>query len=168
MADNVSITAGSGTTVAADDIGAGVLAQRVKVVWGADGTGNDTQISKPLPVEIVPNGGGGCTIYYLTSAATTNGVNVKASAGNVYSIIATNTNAAVRYLRLYNVAGAPTVGTTATKSCVAIPGNGGIVVPLANSLAFTTGIAISLTTGAADTNTGAVAADEIKLTIGYI
>lgn len=41
MADNVQITAGTGTTIAADDIGAGVLVQRVKAVLGADGTGVD-------------------------------------------------------------------------------------------------------------------------------
>lgn len=41
MADNVLITPGLGATVAADDIGAGVLAQRVKVVLGGDGTGVD-------------------------------------------------------------------------------------------------------------------------------
>jgi hypothetical protein len=41
MADNISITAGSGTTIAADDIGAGVLVQRVKAVLGADGIGVD-------------------------------------------------------------------------------------------------------------------------------
>lgn len=40
MADNVAITAGSGTTVAADDIG-GVMYQRVKLSLGADGTAND-------------------------------------------------------------------------------------------------------------------------------
>jgi hypothetical protein len=40
MADNVSITPGSGATVAADDIG-GVLHQRVKVGVGADGTAVD-------------------------------------------------------------------------------------------------------------------------------
>lgn len=40
MADNVSITAGSGTTIAADDIG-GVLHQRVKLSIGADGSAND-------------------------------------------------------------------------------------------------------------------------------
>lgn len=50
MADNVAITAGSGTTVAADDIGAGVLAQRVKPVWGVDGTGTDVTATTPLPV----------------------------------------------------------------------------------------------------------------------
>lgn len=167
MADNVSITSGSGTTIAADDVGSGVLHQRVKLTWGADGTGNDTQITKPLPVEICPNGGGGCSVFYRTSAASTNSANIKASAGNVYSITATNTNAAVRYLRFYNSASAPTVGTTATYACYALPGNGGIVIDLANSIAFSAGIGISLTTGAADTNTSAVAADEIKLVIGY-
>jgi hypothetical protein len=40
MADNVAITAGSGTTVAADDVG-GVLHQRVKISIGADGTAAD-------------------------------------------------------------------------------------------------------------------------------
>jgi hypothetical protein len=53
MADNVAITAGSGTTVAADDIG-GALHQRVKVTWGPDGTGNDTDVAsgKPMPVQL--------------------------------------------------------------------------------------------------------------------
>ncbi len=52
MTDNVNITPGVGTSVATDDIG-GVQYQRVKVVWGADGTANDTDIasSKGLPVQ---------------------------------------------------------------------------------------------------------------------
>lgn len=50
MADNVAITAGSGTTIATDDI-AGVQVQRVKPTWGADGTATDTQVSQPLPVQ---------------------------------------------------------------------------------------------------------------------
>lgn len=41
MADNVTITAGAGTTIAADDIGGGVLVQRVKLGLGADGTAVD-------------------------------------------------------------------------------------------------------------------------------
>jgi hypothetical protein len=54
MADNVAITAGSGTTIAADDIGAGVLVQRVKSTWGPDGTANDTDVAsgKPMPVQL--------------------------------------------------------------------------------------------------------------------
>lgn len=41
MADDISVTPGSGATIAADDIGGGKLAQRVKPVLGADGTGVD-------------------------------------------------------------------------------------------------------------------------------
>lgn len=43
MADNVSITAGAGTTIAADDVG-GVLHQRVKLSLGADGVANDANV----------------------------------------------------------------------------------------------------------------------------
>jgi hypothetical protein len=51
MADNVAITPGSGATVAADDIGSGVLAQRVKPVWGVDGVGNDISAAFGLPIQ---------------------------------------------------------------------------------------------------------------------
>lgn len=40
MADNVAVTAGSGTTVAADDVG-GVMYQRTKLALGADGSATD-------------------------------------------------------------------------------------------------------------------------------
>lgn len=50
MADNVAITAGSGTTIAADDIGAGLLVQRVKPMHGADGSGTDVSAASPMPV----------------------------------------------------------------------------------------------------------------------
>jgi hypothetical protein len=49
MADNVGYTAGTGTTIAADDVG-GVLFQRVKVTTGADGTATDVSAANPMPV----------------------------------------------------------------------------------------------------------------------
>lgn len=54
MVDNVAITAGTGTTIAADDVGAGVLVQRVKTTWGPDGTANDADVAtgKPLPTQL--------------------------------------------------------------------------------------------------------------------
>jgi hypothetical protein len=42
MADNIAVTAGAGTTVAADDIGS-VFYQRVKLSLGADGVANDAE-----------------------------------------------------------------------------------------------------------------------------
>lgn len=49
MADNISITPGTGANVAADDVG-GVLHQRVKVSVGEDGSAIDVSQSNPLPV----------------------------------------------------------------------------------------------------------------------
>lgn len=53
MTDNVSITAGSGTSVATDDIG-GIQYQRVKVTWGSDGVANDTDTGTgaAFPIQI--------------------------------------------------------------------------------------------------------------------
>lgn len=49
MADNVAITAGSGTSIAADDISS-VFYQRVKISHGADGSATDTSTAAPFPV----------------------------------------------------------------------------------------------------------------------
>lgn len=51
MADNVSVTPGSGTTIAADEIG-GVFYQRVKPVFGADGSATDASAANPFPVTV--------------------------------------------------------------------------------------------------------------------
>lgn len=51
MADNVAITAGSGTSIATDDVG-GVHYQRVKIGVGADGAATDVSSSTPLPVNL--------------------------------------------------------------------------------------------------------------------
>jgi len=50
MADNIAVTPGTGATVAADDIGGGVLVQRIKPTFGADGTATDVSGSNPLPI----------------------------------------------------------------------------------------------------------------------
>lgn len=49
MADNVAITAGTGTNIAADDVG-GVMYQRVKPAIGADGSATDISSANPMPI----------------------------------------------------------------------------------------------------------------------
>jgi hypothetical protein len=53
VVDNVTVTAGSGVTIGADDVG-GVMMQRVKNTWGPDGTANDVDVAtgKPFPVQL--------------------------------------------------------------------------------------------------------------------
>ena len=52
MADNVPITAGSGTSIASDDIG-GVQHQRVKLSIGEDGSATDASLTNPVPVQAI-------------------------------------------------------------------------------------------------------------------
>lgn len=52
MADNISVTPGTGKVIAADDVG-GVLFQRVKIAHGADGSAADASSDTPFPVGVI-------------------------------------------------------------------------------------------------------------------
>ena len=122
------------------------------------------QISGTQPVSVTAP-----TASNINSAATTNATSVKASAGTVYSVTASNINAAIRYLKFYNKASAPTVGTDVPVITIPIPAGGAINIPFGTTgHRFATGIALAITTGAADSDTGAVAANEIKVATAYI
>ena len=109
------------------------------------------------------------TASAINSAAGTNATSVKNAAGNLYSITASNINAAVRYVKLYNKASAPTVGTDVPVITIPIPAGGTVNIPFGTQgYRFATGIALAITTGAADSDTGAVAANEVKILTSYI
>ncbi|MFT3671302.1 hypothetical protein [Aestuariivirga sp.] len=109
------------------------------------------------------------TTSNTNSAASTNATSVKASAGTVYNVTATNINAAIRYLKLYNKASAPTVGTDVPVLTIPIPATGSVNLPFGElGKRFATGIAFAITAAAADTDTTAVAASEIKVSIDYV
>lgn len=130
----------------------------------------NTANTTPWLVTDLPTTSGGLSLHKTISAASTNGTSVKGSAGHVYGIQAFNTNAAARYLKLYNKASAPTVGTDTPVKVLTIPGNtagAGLIVESDKGLAFGTGIAFALTTGVADSDTGAVAANELVVNIDY-
>jgi hypothetical protein len=170
MADNFTANAGSGGNVfAADDISS-VFYPRVKISHGADGSATDTSSSAPFPVQTFTGTTGGANAYKIISAATTNAANIKASTGQVYGIYLVNLNAAVRYLKLYNMTGSPTVGTSTPELTFAIPASttgAGFVLTVPTGIAFTVGIAMALTTGVGDSDSTAVAANEIVGTILY-
>ena len=171
LADDYTITEGAGRTMAADDISS-KLYPRVKLVYGADGTNSgDASPTNPFPVTDIPTAATGWTPYKLISANTTNATSVKGSAGALGGYIVSNTNASPRWLKFYNKASAPTVGTDATYLApIMIPGNSnGILghVEFNKGIAFTTGIAFAITTGVTDADTGAVGANEVTVTVLY-
>jgi hypothetical protein len=87
MADNIAITAGSGTNVAADDI-ASVFYQRVKLSLGADGTAVDAVAGAGA------TGTGVQRVVEATGACTTGTASAVSDAASDTTILASN---AARY-----------------------------------------------------------------------
>lgn len=127
------------------------------------------QTSIPTSVPAVATGG--AAMHTLISAATTNATSVKGGAATLYGIQVSNINAAVRYLKLYNKASAPIVGTDVAVKTIAIPGStaGGIAnISFGTAgVAFATGLAYALTSGVATADTGAVGAAEHVVNLDY-
>lgn len=113
----------------------------------------------------------GATNHKLLSGASTNATSVKASAGKVVGGIITNSSASWRYLKFYNKASAPTVGTDVPVLTIGLPPGG--QVNLANifdmyGLSFTTGIAYAITGLPADADTTAIVANEVIVAMLFI
>jgi hypothetical protein len=110
---------------------------------------------------------GGSTPSHTISAASTNSTNIKASAGQIYDGAISNTNAAARFLKLYDKATAPTVGTDTPKRTIQIPANSTVILSWPNGLSFANGIGFGTTTGIADADTGAIGANDLSIDLGY-
>ena len=111
---------------------------------------------------------GAASTYHLISAASTNAGTVKASPGLVTGYYLVNTASAFRYVKLYNKASSPTVGSDTPRCVYGIPAASAANIDLALPVAFETGIAIALTTGIADSDSGAVGASEMAVTLYYL
>lgn len=119
-----------------------------------------TQVAQPTPsnlqVTTVPTTGGS---YNVVSAASTNAASVKSSAGNLYEITVSNPTATPIYVKLYNKASAPTVGTDVPVLTIPVAAGATVALQFGSSgKRFTTGIAIAATAAAAATDTAAAVA----------
>jgi len=95
-----------------------------------------------------------------SSANTTNATAAKASAGKLFSVNGYNSTATVTYLKFYDKATAPTVGTDTPVLTLALPATAVFNYDI-GGFAFATGIGYGLTTVAADNGTTAPAAGAI-------
>lgn len=105
--------------------------------------------------------------YKLITAASTNAAALKAAAGRVYGWSLSNTTAAWKFVKIYNLAVAPTVGTSVPVETIGVPPNGTVehVEPIGVSHA--TGIAIAVTNLSPDTDATAVAVGDVVGAIYY-
>jgi len=99
------------------------------------------------------------TAYSVTTAASTNAAVVKGSAGSLYDLTLSNPTATAAYVKLYNKATAPTVGTDVPVLTIPVPASSCIPVTLgAIGKRFATGIGIAVTAAAVATDTGVTVA----------
>jgi len=103
----------------------------------------------------------------ITSAATNNSTNVKAGRGAVYGWSISNTTAAIKYVKLYNKATAPTCGTDTPVIRIGVPATSTVSYVNPIGINMPTGLGYCIVTGAADTDNTAVAANDIFLNLSY-
>ena len=118
------------------------------VLW--NGAGFDRQ-KKPNAVQRL-----------LSSAATTNSTVAKSTPGDIFKITGNNTAAAKKYLKLYNKATSPTVGTDTPVATFVIMPSGPFTMDFAEPLYFSNGISFAITGAAPDADTTSIVAGDIE------
>ncbi len=109
------------------------------------------------------------TPYILNSAATTNGALILTGTSGLHAFYATNIGATPAFVKLYNKATAPVVGTDVPAMILPVPaavsGVPGVRdLPIGFSgFRFALGLGIAITGAVADTDTTAVAAGQVKV-----
>jgi hypothetical protein len=164
VADNVTLNPGAGGSVAAaDEISAGVYAQRIKLIHGVDGV-NDGDVAKtnPLPVALYPVAAGGLAQpkHAITTGVNNEKQNVKASAGQLYKIRGFNGEVYPVFLKFHDTAGVPTPGAGVVMT---FPVQAGMPITedFLEGIAFNSGIAMTVTKGLADADTTQVGTNSV-------
>jgi hypothetical protein len=110
------------------------------------------------------------TPYFVNSLATTNGALIITGTSGLQSFHATNIGATAAYVKLYNKATAPTVGTDVPEMIIpvpaavsGVPGVSPTLTPAYIGHRFPLGLGIAITGAAADSDTTAVAAGQVKV-----
>jgi hypothetical protein len=190
LTNKLLVTPDANASVNLNQIGGGGIAQGHGTATGAlrvelptDGTGvvglaaganlvGKVGIDQTTPgttngVTPVPATSGGPTLSRVKSAASTNATNLKASAGQVYGWALFNTTSSAKFLKFYNKASSPTVGTDTPVMTIPIPANGGTNIEFSMGMPFGTGIAYAITGAVGDSDTTSTAADDVHGTILY-
>jgi hypothetical protein len=118
-----------------------------------------------------PHTAGGLSIFRSLDLDETE-EDVKTSAGCVYGMWVTNTATTTRWVKFYNETAANVVvGTTTPVLTIGIPGNSSDDITglfsTTNGIQFSTAICVAATTGVADSDTGAPAANDVIVNIFY-
>lgn len=127
----------------------------------------DQSAEGALWATLTPTTTSGCSLFRSIDLDETE-EDVKTSAGNLYGYYFANTNAAARYLKLYNATAAnTTVGTTTPIATFYMPPTSAGHVGLPYPISFSTALCAAATTGVADNDTGAPGANDVLFMAWY-
>ena len=147
-----------------------------QTIWDYSAAANGAGVNSNHQLLTAPNAsaaGGGSAASAIVANNTT-GVNVKASAGTIYGVVASSIGTVPLYIKVYDNASAPTCGSGTPILRLMIPANASAAngaatnIPLgAFGLATSSGIGYCATTGIADNDTTAPAASSYLINILY-
>jgi hypothetical protein len=129
-------------------------------------------ITAMTPIQISSSLGttGGASYVNNIAPATPTVVTVKSGAGNVYEIVCFNLLTTPVFLKLYDVSGSVTLGSTAATFQYMIPGNSGgagFVMPIGVARSFANAIKYAVTGGIALADNTAITASAVIVDISY-
>ena len=102
--------------------------------------------------------------FAVNSGASTNATSVKGSAGTLWGLSVSNNSDSAAYLKIYDKASAPSVGTDTPKITYVLAPQSSFTPQLGDQgIPFLNGLALAITGGMADTDTTAVAASQVKV-----
>ena len=104
----------------------------------------------------------------VVAAATTNAVNLKAAVGNIGRVELFNNAAYTVFVKIYNKATAPTVGTDTPTWTIPIAPGSGYSASLSLGYYLSAGISYAITKLQADSDTTVLAAGDVTGFIGWI
>jgi hypothetical protein len=178
-----TVTPGTGATnlgkavdsaAGASDVGVAALAVRDNALSNMSIAEGDygrlhTNNRGALWVQPTASYAGGAQSSRKISAASTNATSVATSTANLLSVVAMNNHAEnIAYLKIYDKASSPTVGTDTPLFTYALaPNGGGVAIAFPTGAALANGLAYAITGGMADNDTTAVAASQVTVNLTY-
>jgi hypothetical protein len=99
--------------------------------------------------------------FRQVSAATTNLQQIQPYGANLKGALIINTNAAIRYVKLYDTTDAPVVGTTVPALTIQIPLSGQLALTWSDGVNFGHSMWMATTVNAVDSDATAVGAGDL-------
>lgn len=118
-------------------------------------------------VQYRANATGAATGSNVVAAASVNATVLKASPGRLVGMVLVNNATSVRYIKFHNQTTTPTAGTGVVQTYPVPPNGGVLAIQFPGGIAFGTGIAYTMVTGAAAADATAVAANDLVGTIAW-